>query len=86
MVSGIDEGSPGDKTKVMTMMEGFGDPVTNDYRFTFEKRGRDYVTPGAVTWRIITGDSGNQSAMAARDSSSRPARRSRSARAEWNRW
>ena len=61
MVSGIDEGSPGDKTKVMTMMEGFGDPVTNDYRFTFEKRGREYVTPGAVTWRIITGDSTNQS-------------------------
>jgi len=61
MVTGIDEGSPGDKTKVMTMMEGFGDPVTNDYRFTFEKRGRDYVTPGAVTWRIITGESTNPS-------------------------
>ena len=61
MVTGIDEGSPGDKTKVMTMQEGFGDPVTNDYRFTFEKRGRDYVTPGAVTWRIINGDATNKS-------------------------
>jgi hypothetical protein len=58
MVTGIDEGSPGDKTKVMTMQEGFGDPTANDYRFTFEKRGASYETPGAVTFRIITGDAG----------------------------
>jgi len=60
MVRGIDEGSPGDKTKVMSMQEGFDDITTNDYRFTIEKRGRQYVTPGAVTFRIINGDSGEE--------------------------
>ena len=53
MVTGADEGNPGDKTKIMSMQEGGGDITTNDYRFTFEKRGRNYVTPGAVTFRII---------------------------------
>lgn len=57
MVKGIDEGSPGDKTKVFTMQEGTGTDITdNDYRFTLEKRGRQYSTPGAVTWRIILGE------------------------------
>jgi len=56
MVTGIDEGSPGDKSKVMGMQEGGGDITTNDYRFTVEKRGRDYVTPGMITFRIITGE------------------------------
>jgi hypothetical protein len=59
MVTGIDEGSPGDKTKVLTMQEGFGDPTPNDYRFTAEKRGRDYIVPGAVTFRMINGDAGD---------------------------
>ena len=60
MVTGMDEGSPGSKTKVMSMQEGFGDIITNDYRFTAEKRGRDYSSgPGAVTFRIITGESSN---------------------------
>ena len=57
MVTGIDEGSPGDKTKVMSMQEGGGDITTNDYRVTIEKRGRAYITPGAVQFRIIMGDS-----------------------------
>jgi hypothetical protein len=56
MVTGIDEGSPGDKSKVMSMQEGDGDITTNRYRFTAEKRGRSYVDPGAVTFRIISGD------------------------------
>lgn len=56
MVTGIDEGSPGDKTKVMSMQEGFGDITDDDYRMTVEKRGRSYSTPGAVTWRIIMGE------------------------------
>lgn len=56
MVTGIDEGSPGDKTKVMAMQEGGGDITDNDYRMTVEKRGRDYETPGATTWRIIMGE------------------------------
>ena len=59
MVTGIDEGNPGDKTKVFSMQEGCGADVTdNDYRVTVEKRGAQYVTPGAVTFRIITGDAG----------------------------
>ena len=56
MAKGYDEGSPGDKTKIISMQEGFGDLTTNDYRFTFEKRGRAYVTPGATTWRMNMGD------------------------------
>ena len=57
MVTGIDEGNPGDKTKVFSMQEGFGADVTdNDYRVTIEKRGAQYETPGAVTWRLITGE------------------------------
>jgi len=56
MVLGADEGSPGDKTKIMSMQEGGGDITTNDYRVTVEKRGRDYPNPGAITFRIITGE------------------------------
>jgi hypothetical protein len=56
MVTGFDEGSPGDKTKILSMQEGDGDLTTNDYRFTFEKRGSSYITPGATTWRMIMGD------------------------------
>jgi hypothetical protein len=60
MVTGIDEGSPGDKTKVMSMQEGGGSDITdNDYRMTVEKRGRLYPTPGAVVFRIIMGDAGD---------------------------
>jgi hypothetical protein len=60
MVTGFDEGSPGDKTKILSMQEGSGDITTNDYRFTVEKRGSQYVTPGAVTFRVINGDSGDE--------------------------
>ena len=56
MVRGFDEGSPGDKTKIISMQEGGGDITANDYRMTFEKRGRSYTTPGATTWRMIMGD------------------------------
>jgi hypothetical protein len=60
MVTGIDEGSPGDKTKVMSMQEGFDDITTNDYRFTVEKRGRLYPEPGAIQFRMIVGDSSDE--------------------------
>jgi hypothetical protein len=60
MVTGIDEGSPGDKTKVMSMQEGFGQLTDNDYRMTVEKRGRVYPEPGAIQFRIITGDAGEE--------------------------
>ena len=56
MVTGIDEGSAGDKTKIMSMQEGYGDLTANDYRMTVEKRGRLYPEPGAIQFRIITGD------------------------------
>ncbi len=59
MVTGFDEGSPGDKTKIISMQEGGGDITTNDYRFTVEKRGRSYPTPGATTFRMINGDAGD---------------------------
>jgi hypothetical protein len=55
MVTGFDEGSPGDKSKIMSMQEGTSDITTNDYRFTVEKRGSSYFLPGAVTFRIIVG-------------------------------
>ncbi len=48
--------SAGDKTKVMSMMEGDSDITTNDYRFTVEKRGVTYPSPGQVRIRIITGE------------------------------
>jgi hypothetical protein len=57
MVLGADEGSPGDKTKIFSMQEGGGDITTNDYRMTVEKRGRSYIIPGAIQFRIIMGES-----------------------------
>jgi len=60
MVTGMDEGSPGDKTKIMSMQEGDGGITDNDYRMTVEKRGREYPTPGAVTFRIITGEASDE--------------------------
>jgi hypothetical protein len=48
--------SAGDKTKIMSMQEGTGDITTNDYRFTVEKRGATYPSPGQVRIRIIAGD------------------------------
>jgi hypothetical protein len=59
MVTGIDDGSPGDKSKVMSMQEGpdVHDITDDDYRFTLEKRGRDYPAPGTVAMRVITGGS-----------------------------
>ncbi len=58
MATNVDEGNPGDKSKVMSMAEGFGDVTDNDYRQTLEVRGRDYQgAPGTISYRIITGDS-----------------------------
>ena len=60
MANNVDEGNPGDKVKVMSMGEGYGqgpDDVTdNDYRFTLEVRGRDYIPAGQVRCRYINGD------------------------------
>ncbi len=57
MATNVDEGNPGDKSKVMSMGEGCHDDVTdNDYRMTLEVRGSIYPSPGMISWRIITGD------------------------------
>ena len=58
MILGADEGSEGDKSKVFAMQEGpdEGDLTDDDYRFTAELRGRNYGSPGSVTYRIIAGD------------------------------
>ena len=56
MVKGADEGSPGGKSKVFSMQQGFDDITTNAYRFTGELRGSNYPQPGSITCRIIAGD------------------------------
>jgi hypothetical protein len=60
MIKGADEGGAGDKSKVFAMQEGTGTITDNDYRMTAELRGSSYPTPGAVTFRIITGDAGQE--------------------------
>ena len=59
MIKGLVVESPGTqgaKSKVFSMQEGGGSITTDDYRATIEFRGKQYPTPGAVTFRIITGD------------------------------
>jgi hypothetical protein len=50
-VDGIQNNSPGDKTKIMSMYDGEGDITTSDYRMTVEKR--DF---GMIAWRFIAGE------------------------------
>ena len=56
IATGVDEGNPCDKCKVMTMGEGTGDVTANDYRVSLEVRGSIYPQPGMVAFRIITGE------------------------------
>ena len=57
IATNVDEGNPGDKSKVMSMGEGCHVDVTdNDYRMTLEVRGSIYPAPGTVSMRVITGD------------------------------
>ena len=53
LVTGMPANTKGDKTKVMSMGQGYDDIVTNDRRFTLEKRGDP---AGIVAWRFITHD------------------------------
>jgi hypothetical protein len=53
IITNLTTNSEGDKTKVFGMSEGLFDIVTNDRRFTVEKRGDP---PGIVAWRFITRD------------------------------
>lgn len=60
LAKNIKSAAPGGKSKMMAIQEGFGDITDNDYRFTIEKRGSGYVSPGQVRYRIITGDAGSR--------------------------
>ena len=53
LVTNLATNTEGDKTKIMSMMEGpnLQSITNNDRRFTIEKRGQP---PGAVAWRVIT--------------------------------
>jgi hypothetical protein len=51
IITGVATNTEGDKTKVFAMAEGLDDIVTNDRRFTIEKRGDP---EGIVAWRFIT--------------------------------
>ena len=51
IVTNIGTTNEGDKTKVMCMSEGLGDIITNERRYTLEKRNT-----GDVAWRMITHD------------------------------
>lgn len=51
LVTEMPANTDGDKTKMMSMGEGFGDVVINNRRMTLEKRGDP---AGVVAWRLIT--------------------------------
>lgn len=60
LATNVDEGNVCDKCKVMVMAEGCHVDVTdNDYRMTLEVRGSQYVSPGMISYRIITGITDN---------------------------
>jgi hypothetical protein len=48
---GIQNFTPGDKTKMMSMYDGNGDITTSDWRMTVEKRDA-----GIIAWRFIAGE------------------------------
>ena len=48
---GIQNNTPGDKTKMMSMYDGNGDITTSDWRVTVEKRDG-----GVIAWRYIAGE------------------------------
>jgi hypothetical protein len=51
LITNMATNNEGDKTKVMSMSEGFSDIVTNDRRMTVEKRGDPM---GVIAWRFIS--------------------------------
>ena len=53
-------GVHGAKSSVFAMAQGFDNITTNPYRATIDFRAKNYPTPGAVTFRIITGDSSSR--------------------------
>jgi hypothetical protein len=53
IITNVPTNTEGTKTKVFAMSEGLADIVTNDRRFTVEKRGDP---AGVIAWRFITHD------------------------------
>jgi hypothetical protein len=51
LVTNMPANTKGGKTKLFAMSQGYDDIVTNDRRFTIEKRGDP---PGIIAWRVIT--------------------------------
>jgi len=51
IITGMATNTEGGKTKVMAMSEGLSDLITNERRFTVEKRGDP---EGIVAWRVIS--------------------------------
>jgi hypothetical protein len=49
-MEGVNNDTPGDKTKILSMYDGNGDITTSRYRFTVEKRDG-----GVIAWRYIAG-------------------------------
>jgi hypothetical protein len=52
---GIQNFTPGDKTKMLSMYDGNGDITTSDWRVTVEKRDE-----GRVAWRFIAGETDSE--------------------------
>jgi len=55
LVTNLETNTEGDKTKIFSMAQGYGDVSANQRRMTVEKRGDG--PPGAVAWRFITSGS-----------------------------
>ena len=53
LVTNMPANTKGGKTKLFSMAQGYSDIITNDRRFTIEKRGDP---PGIIAWRVITHD------------------------------
>ena len=53
IITNVATNTEGDKTKVFAMSEGLSDLITNERRFTVEKRGDP---EGIVAWRFISHD------------------------------
>jgi hypothetical protein len=53
LVTDMPANTKGGKTKVLSMSQGYDDIITNDRRYTWEKRGDP---PGVIAYRVLTHD------------------------------
>ena len=54
LVTNLETNTEGDKTKIFSMAQGYGDLTANARRMTVEKRGDG--PPGSIAWRFLTSD------------------------------